>query len=373
MQSPSSWGHRKYIVQRLLILLDSSSDTSANNANNKVYGDAWKELIQKELSICTKVAEKYPKNYYAWTQRRWLIRQVIQTSEAAGVQMKNENNKEGGSPASPHALCEFSRQLIHDEFTFIVQTWLSTHVSDHSAVHYGQQLLEIWLNHQCIARNDEPKYDEDDMLIELALSSCQRYTTDKQFVNHEALWIFRRLIITTILRWYFKKLQNNHGKSDGDNSKSSSKDDSVWKQIWSTHICKVYSEAVVAKLTINDAVTGASDFSSVGNSADNGMTSFPQPSSVVHAWTYLSWILYNLQQLQQGTWEGQSADTRIAVDDESKLLLVDFNQILEMYTTTKNVLQHYSNLCSLLPLSSAEVGKNDNAIIAHRFWLTKSQ
>jgi Protein prenyltransferase alpha subunit repeat len=101
------------------------------------------------------VAQRYPKNYYAWTHRLFCIRQ-----------------------ADP--------SLVMEEWNFVTG-WFPQHVSDHSAVHYGGQVLQILqiTNKGTIYAQNAMR--EAKRLVEL-------------FPTHEVLWIFRRVCASTMLQ-----------------------------------------------------------------------------------------------------------------------------------------------------------------------------
>lgn len=115
------------------------------------------DLIQKELALCTMVAERYPKNYYSWTHRLYCMRKARQLS------------------------------LLQEEWDACL-AWLPQHVSDHSAVHYGGQVLLQILE---LNTNNGFEVVENDMregkrLVELHPA-------------HEVLWIFRRVCAHAML------------------------------------------------------------------------------------------------------------------------------------------------------------------------------
>ena len=359
--------------------LPLATDIHDCDNENDMNLEIWISLIQKELSICTKIAEKYPKNYYAWTHRRWMIQQIVSNATAT------EEENEGGASSSPTSLLSniyssYLRRLIYEEFTFIVQTWLPRHVSDHSAVHYGQQMLFVWLelfggedsmvslksNSTEVDVSDSVATatttpvsltttsatsslsDDDVTLYQLALSSSQELTN--QFPDHEALWIFRRQVVTTILCWYFQTVQI----TDKDIS------DLVWNQIWESHIHQVYMEVIVTKST--DSNTVNADLSEASADITTGGCCL-QPSSLIHSWTYLLWVLHHVRRLQQHRQQGPILKTTdVAATDEL---------IQTMYTTTRDILHNYSKSCCLLSSSSVTVGRNGNGIIVHRLWEDK--
>jgi hypothetical protein len=102
------------------------------------------------------VAQRYPKNYYAWMHRLFCIRKA-------------------------------STSLVTEEWTFVTG-WLPRHVSDHSAVHYGGQVLQLLVHsgnngHQCVQK---------------ATTEAKRLV--EVFPTHEVLWIFRRNCASTMLQ-----------------------------------------------------------------------------------------------------------------------------------------------------------------------------
>lgn len=145
-KAPSSWGHRKYVIRQILKYLDDEST-----------------LIKEEIRVCREVAERYPKNYYAWTHRRYLW--TIFSSTASLLQMEWED---------------------------IVDQWLPQHISDHSAAHYGSQVLMVWMNH--IAKQDPLA------VVSVATEAMAKVRTlVDRHEEHETLWILRRLVVRILL------------------------------------------------------------------------------------------------------------------------------------------------------------------------------
>lgn len=164
--SPSSWGHRKYVLQKIIhskLPFDKKGKTSSY--------EQMIVLMQEEIEVCRKVAEKYPKNYYAWTHRRYLWSACI----------------------LPHTSPDHTDtlgNLLKEEFT-TVQTWIEHHISDHSAVHYISEVLGIWVDH---SRSD------DELLLDIAKTSLgEVHRLLHQHPDHECLWILRRLVLRILL------------------------------------------------------------------------------------------------------------------------------------------------------------------------------
>lgn len=170
--SPSSWGHRKYVLQQIVKDLVKASDD---------YESKLVDLVNKEIALCSKIAEKFPKNYYAWTHRRYLWSSCI-----LPYLQSNDNEK-------------LVKALLKQEFDAL-KCWLELHISDHSAVHYLSQVLEIQLQH--IPSEDETQ----SILMEVAQKSLNlAKTLLDTHPNHESLWILRRLMVQLL----FQHAQNS--------------------------------------------------------------------------------------------------------------------------------------------------------------------
>ena len=175
--SPSSWGHRKYILGK--ILLTTLKDTllisqhSSQNDGNDQQAFSWQALARNEIVTCTQVAERYPKNYYAWTHRRYLWTVLLRTQPAQ-------------SQLTQH-LKVLWRQELESIFT-----WFQRHVSDHSAAHYGAQVLELYLRYS----SEDDEDDED--IAQLAIRKIHELF---QIVGneHETLWSFRRMVVRVLM------------------------------------------------------------------------------------------------------------------------------------------------------------------------------
>jgi hypothetical protein len=103
-KSPSSWQHRRWCL-------------NIRNSNNKCNkGDVEVVIpflsdaeMNIELDLCTIMSEKYPKNYYSWLHRLWLLQgmNIVQ---------------------------------LESELKFSL-AWLVSHVSDHSAASHRYQII----------------------------------------------------------------------------------------------------------------------------------------------------------------------------------------------------------------------------------------
>jgi hypothetical protein len=162
--SPSSWGHRKYVLQQIL----GSKPTSESD-------DSFQQMIKlmhEEIEVCGKVAEKYPKNYYAWTHRRYLWSSCL-------------------LPRSQPKHTDKLEKLLKEEFATL-HSWLQHHISDHSAVHYQCQVVGLWMQHSSC----------DDELLAIAKTSLEHvHQLIQNHPDHESLWILRRLVLCALLAY----------------------------------------------------------------------------------------------------------------------------------------------------------------------------
>jgi hypothetical protein len=106
-KSPSSWHHRRWCLKELYSCRQLESGYLVSGFATNLNLSATD--LEVELSICTKMSESYPKNYYSWMHRLWLT----QFMNIAGLE---------------------------SEIIF-TRTWLLSHTSDHSAANHRQQVI----------------------------------------------------------------------------------------------------------------------------------------------------------------------------------------------------------------------------------------
>jgi hypothetical protein len=157
--SPFSWAHRKYILWRVL---DATMTTSLL------------DVFRSEVKVCHEIAGRYPKNYYAWTHRRYCLGIVIQS-----IDLHREEKM----------------KLLGDEWDDIVTEWLPKNVSDHSAAHYAAQVLELWL-HQL--QSQQIKASELQNFVAEILNGVKVLVEGEE--PHETLWILLRMVVTILLK-----------------------------------------------------------------------------------------------------------------------------------------------------------------------------
>ncbi|KAI8049635.1 hypothetical protein BDF22DRAFT_697906 [Syncephalis plumigaleata] len=116
-------------------------------------------VMERELKLTERAFTLHQRNYYAWTQRAWLM-------EQASVAFANSASY---------------TQLIdnEDEFT---DGWTATHLSDSAAWHYRRRVLANRTVVTCWHKEMERVYD----LI-------------TRYPGHEAIWCHLRLVATSLL------------------------------------------------------------------------------------------------------------------------------------------------------------------------------
>lgn len=126
--------------------------------------------MQQELKLCRSVADRFPKNYFAWTHRIFVLDALVTSTQKQSVEGVQHNRL---------------LLLFRTEWE-TVELWLKTHVSDHSAAHFGGQVLHKWL---------KLGFSSDTVgalrSAEEALESARRLAT--LHPTHEVIWIWRRI------------------------------------------------------------------------------------------------------------------------------------------------------------------------------------
>ncbi|KAI8148495.1 hypothetical protein BJV82DRAFT_592313 [Fennellomyces sp. T-0311] len=104
--------------------------------------------LDHELRLCTRTATLHPRNYYAWSYRRWLLETYMNTPQ--------------------------SREKEYQES----RAWVERNVSDHSGVHHLAKVIEKM-----------DRFDQEEHLD---------WINDliTRFPGHEALWCHRRFCFT---------------------------------------------------------------------------------------------------------------------------------------------------------------------------------
>lgn len=183
-KAPNAWSHRKWICHQIVINIQNSP---LNKTQVGALSQTWQLLIswaRHEIKQCVKVAGRFPKNYYAWTHRSFIIRTLVDlwTTDTTRVHHPHNNDNVSMDPVL---------KLLQEEVKSI-NPWLRQHVSDHSAAHYGGEVLRILLQFADL----ELKSNINDLrwkinIIQEQLDESRRLALF--FRSHEVIWIWRRI------------------------------------------------------------------------------------------------------------------------------------------------------------------------------------
>jgi protein prenyltransferase alpha subunit repeat containing protein 1 len=215
--SPNAWSHRKWVCKQILKGSDIESIC---------------QFAKHEISKCCEIAEKKPKNYYAWTHRLYIVQSLA--GMVADADADADADAEYWHPNSVSRLTseyETTKSYIWnilEEEVKSIEPWLKKHVSDHSAAHYGGQVLRLWLDcgsmhfpyktaSTCAAaaaatRADTSTRDgnfrimEQVKILQDIMGTCSALI--ESFPSHEVIWIWRR-ICSQILVEFVMTLYSN--------------------------------------------------------------------------------------------------------------------------------------------------------------------
>ena len=133
--------------------------------------------------------------------------------------------------------------LLKEEWFSIVEVWLRTHVSDHSAAHFGGTVLRLILQTmlKTTTRQDilvgtssasAATTDDDGILFaQNAISSARRIVED--YPTHEVLWIFRRICSHAFLVHVMPTLLLSTANDDNHQQDATKR---VMREFWSQEI-----------------------------------------------------------------------------------------------------------------------------------------
>lgn len=107
-----AFAHRKWVLLKL--------------KKNHLSPCALQQIIDHEFFLCTRVANSYPNNYYAWCHRSWIMQELLYC-----------------------CLMTISEELIR------MEDWVSSHISDFSGFHYRQFLISCFQYNQSISYASE--------------------------------------------------------------------------------------------------------------------------------------------------------------------------------------------------------------------------
>lgn len=170
------WHHRRWLLLRQLSPVQSDvSDIGTMDIDDRFCSYILPfSRYQTEIEISKKACDIYPRNYYAWMHRRLILRSFVYNLTI-----------NASIPASS------SKERYHSAFVQELsesKTYIGTHISDFSAVHYLCQSLVALYRSSLELDTGVPLSTES--MVEDAM------TLVKTYPNHESLWLYLRLVIS---------------------------------------------------------------------------------------------------------------------------------------------------------------------------------
>jgi Protein prenyltransferase alpha subunit repeat len=250
-KSSHSWAHRRWCWSRALTAAQRLNVPTATPDSS-----AECELsLSSELAACSRVAELYPKNYYAWSQRAWVLRRCAHTtvgdSSSTSSDTEASTTATGGTATSSAAVDDASTATVtakagsaatgavHSsattatasdatagagtaaaadgskkvstltaELTF-TQQWLSSHVSDHSALQHRAVVVRLAA---AAATNTSAAVQ----LLRRELQHSKQLLL--QHPGHESLWCYCRFAFQAAVLLLAPSVSYNELTEDFDHS-----------------------------------------------------------------------------------------------------------------------------------------------------------
>eukprot|EP00752_Nemacystus_decipiens_P004469 g4081.t1 len=202
-KSPNAWAHRRWCWRNNKngrTTVDAAEEIADGLQHMRQQGRLWQPLdVGEELRVCQRVAELYPKNYYAWTQRSWVVLRVVGgnfrgvdagagAGAGAGDGSKVVRHEAGEGEDSTPSMT-LAEELLRSEVSF-VDKWLTSHVSDHSALNHRKNVVSALV---AISSVNQSRLD----VLEKERSSNSKLLRD--YPGHESLWCYRRFVCQAFL------------------------------------------------------------------------------------------------------------------------------------------------------------------------------
>lgn len=115
--------------------------------------------VENEFKLCTMTSSSYPRNYYSWNYRHWVL----------------------------HSYCAQNLPLIEHEYKSTCH-WIETNISDYSGFQYLQHLMNMLEFGHKDTERDQHMYWLDRLII--------------KYPGHESLWCHRRFCSNLFIHSY---------------------------------------------------------------------------------------------------------------------------------------------------------------------------
>ena len=198
---PSPWSYRKWICKQYIQIIYERITTLSSAAS---FFDFLLQWAAKEISAMSVIVEGYPKNYYAWTHKNFVVQTLLQKHEEI---IRNYNNHDCFSGEDKLAILQYQKQVVIflEGQVQSIDEWLPSHVSDHSAAHYGatvlRMLVDFGLQYPSALVSSQQKDRKSEVIptdsVTWAFSRIQYerkivVSLLEKYPMHETLWLYRR-------------------------------------------------------------------------------------------------------------------------------------------------------------------------------------
>lgn len=184
---------------------------------------------ESEMDSMVPVVEGYPKNYYAWSHKIFIVQILLQNFKELMNKIKNPMCMDVDETAIQRHQQQIWHFLQH-QVKWSTEEWLPMHVSDHSAVHYGATVLQLLVNFSIEVNdpsNTTQRQKSNDSITSMFVSCSVAIDTIQserrkianlivQYPKHESLWLYRRYCCLIFLSVVAKMMSENmecHGSS----------------------------------------------------------------------------------------------------------------------------------------------------------------
>lgn len=293
----------------------ASLDLGADGDDSSSRSSSSIALFRRELRTCTAVAEGFPKNYYAWTHRRCLWEMFLIPPPGTGTC--------GAVDTGDVTFIDqdAAMALMDEELQFVWRDWLPSHTSDHSAVHYARQVLEMALSAK--ASRSCPTSDPTTRDRATTTSTNERCKgLEERAVLHtrsliekhpdqENFWILRRMTCQVLWTMEQPALAEDAGDERGCIAASSSNSSATGNNPAIRMLVLDDVQSVVVKLGLGTKEPRQE--SAERHEDDND----------AHPWTFLAWCLANLPGMGDALFTSPSeAAVAVAPSDLKRQLCV---------------------------------------------------
>lgn len=283
-------------------------------------------FFAREVKTCIDVAEKFPKNYYAWTHRRYLWDLFI-PYDTSPFEFRDQRKR----LKLHHQQRQRYIQLMETELMIgMWQEWLPKHPADHSAVHYSCQVLDLLL-HEMILLPSEEKIE----YVCISALEQVRVLMSKFSHENESLWMLRRITYKTL--WKHLHFPGNVDRESADEFFSNKTNSLVY---------------LIVRNDLKSSIDIELQQGDNSNHGENASGKIPNPANI-HALTFIAWCIANLDGIDND-WVA-TTDNFDCPRDDAVFTPRIIEIVLRHLTSTTGTIHHNHLVYTSLPSPISEI------------------